>query len=153
MTDPVSAALARYADRGVFRGYRATPGPRGRIDYTFMWLLRRPMAATFDPRRSVLAFPALFPHVAAGSPLAADLNGLVASRAHREQPAHKRLDARRARVRGGVRRGAWALAFDIRGANHDYTVRHALNLINELYVALHAHYPEYLVEHFGLSTE
>jgi len=26
-------------------------------------------------------------------------------------------------------------------------------LVNELYVALHSHYPEYLVEHFGLSRE
>jgi len=153
LTDPVSTALARYANRGVFRGFRAAPGTRGRIDYTFMWLLRRPMAATFDPRRGVLTFQALFPHVKSGSPLGAELNALVASRTRRDQPAHKRLDARRAQVRGGVRQGAWSLAFDIRGANHDYTVRHALNLINELYLALHSHYPEYLVEHFGLSTE
>ncbi len=153
MTDPVSAAFVRYADRGVFRGFRAMPGTRGRIDYTFMWLLRRPMAATFDKGRGVLAFPALFPHVKSGSALAAELNAMVASRSQRDQPAHKRLDARRARVRGGVRKGAWSLAFDIRGANHDYTVRHALNLINELYLALHANHPEYLVEYFGLSTE
>ena len=153
MIDPVSTALRRYADRGVFRGFRATPGPRGRVDFTFLWLLRRPMLASFDARRGVLAFPALFPDVIAGSPLVAELNAVVASRSHRDQPSHKRLDARRARVRSALRKGAWSLTFEIRGANHAYTVSHALNVINELYLALHSHYPEYLVEHFGLSTE
>ena len=37
--------------------------------------------------------------------------------------------------------------------DHDGVDSHALNLINELFLALHTSYPEYLVEHFGMSTE
>ena len=149
----MSSVLEAYANRGVFRGFRATPGVRGRVEYQFMWLLRRPMHAAFDARRGVLAFPTLFPHVEARSPMAIDLKSLVGSRMRKDQPAHKRLDARRARITCAVRKGDWALAIEVRGANHAYAVRHVLNLINELFLALHASYPEYLVEHFGMSTE
>lgn len=152
MPDPVTAALQRYADRGVFRGFRAVPGPRGRVDYVFLWLLRRSMTATFDPRRGVLVFPALFPAVPTAA-MAAELKDLVTQRSTKDQPVHKRLDGRRARLGCALRQGAWSLTVTIRGANHDYAVRAALNLINELFLALHTSYPEYLVEHFGMSTE
>ena len=149
--DAVTSALRHYADRGVFRGFRATAGARGRVEYQFTWLLRRPMHAVFDPRLGVLRFPTLFPQVA--SAMASELRVMVGSRSKRDQPAHKRLDGRRARMGCAVRTGDWSLAIAIRGANHDYAVRHTLNLINELFLALHATYPDYLVEQFGLSTE
>jgi len=152
LTDPVSSALQRYADRGVFRGFRAVPGSRGRVDYVFLWLLRRPMTATFDPRRRVLVFPALFPAVNTRA-MAVELKDLVTQRSTKDQPAHKRIDGRRARITCALRKGTWSLSVEIRGANHDYAVRHALNVINELFLALQTSYPEYLVEHFGLSTE
>jgi hypothetical protein len=149
----VSAVFQQYADRGVFRGFRASSGPRGRVDYQFLWLLRRPMTAVFEPRRGVLTFPALFPGVDASSAMVAGLRSLVAGRSRRDQPAHKRLDARRARVSCAVRKGDCSLAVQIRGANHEYAVRAVLNLANELFVSLHDEYPEYLIERFGLSTE
>jgi hypothetical protein len=151
--DPVSATFQSYADRGVFRGFRATPTTRGRIEYSFQWPLRRPLQAAFDPRRNVVTFAALFPGVEARSPMAVDLGALVASRASRTLPAHKRLDARRARASCAIRRGDWSLAVHIRGANHEYAVRKAVNLVNELFVLLQETYPDYLVERFGLSTE
>jgi hypothetical protein len=137
----------------VFRGFRAAPATRGRVEYQFMWLLKRPMRVVFDTRRGVLAFPALFPGAGGQPAMALELKTLVAGRTRKDQPAHKRLDARRARITSAVRQGAWSLAVEIRGANHEYAVRHALNLVNELFLALHASYPEYLVEHFGMSTE
>jgi hypothetical protein len=149
--DSTTASLQAYADRGVFRGFRATPGPRGRVEYQFLWLTRKPMAAAFDHRRRVLTFPALFPGVDRAT--AAALKAMVASRSDRDQPEHKRLDARRARLTGAVRNGAFSLTIEIRGANHDYAVKKALNLINELFLALHEAHPEYLVERFGISTE
>ena len=85
--------------------------------------------------------------------MAAQLRSLVIARASRTQTPHKRLDARRARTSCAVRHGALSLAVVIRGANGEYAVRHALNLINDLFLLLQEHYPEYLVERFGLSTE
>jgi hypothetical protein len=149
----VTAALQQYADRGVFRGFRASAGPRGRVDYQFLWLLRRPMQAAYDTRRGVLRFPQLFPGAGASPEIARGLTALVASRTKKDQPAHKRLDARRARLSCAVRGGDWSLAVEIRGANHEYAARQVLNLVNELFLLLHATYPDYLVERFGLSTE
>ena len=122
------------------------------MDYVFLWLLRRPMTASFDPRRRTLVFPALFPAVTTPD-MAAELKDLVTQRSTKDQPAHKRIDGRRARITCTLRKGTWSMTVAIRGANHDYAVRGALNLINELFLALQTSYPEYLVEHFGMSTE
>ena len=54
---------------------------------------------------------------------------------------------------GTVRRGDFGLTVEIRGRNHEYAVKHALNVINELFVTLHEHRPEYLIERFGISAE
>jgi hypothetical protein len=137
----------------VFRGYRAASGPRGRVEYHFGWLSRRPMHATFDPRRGVLTFVSLLPDIDPRSVLAAELREMVAVRTTRRLPLHKRMDARRARVFCSIRSRHWSLVVQVRGANHEYAVRKALNLINELFVLLHERYPEYLIEHFGMSTE
>jgi len=104
-------------------------------------------------RRGVLTFPALFPRVTGVPAMVAELKGMVASRSARTQPDHKRLDARRARLSAAVRKGDFSLAVHIRGANHDYAVKKALNLVNEMFVALHEGHPQYLVEHFNLSSE
>jgi hypothetical protein len=137
----------------VFRGFRASSAQRGRVEYEFLWLWRRPLHAVFEIRSGMLSFPALFPGVGGAAEMLSVLKGLVASRAERHQPAHKRIDARRARVSCAVRNGVFSLAVHIRGANHEYAVRHALNLINELFLALQETYPDYLIERFGLSTE
>lgn len=137
----------------MFRGFHATTAGRGRTTYAFRWLFRRPLEATFDATRSRLSFRDLFPHVAAGSDMAADLHGAVASRGNRDQPAHKRTDRRRLQLACSLRRGAWSLDVTVRGANHAYAVRTALAVINDAYLALLERHPEYLIEHFGLSPE
>jgi len=151
LSEPISAALQAYADRGVFRGFRATPAPRGRVEYQFLWLTRKPMSATFDARRRVLSFTTLFPGIEPAT--AAQLRSLVASRTTRDQPSHKRLDARRARLASAVRKGDFSLSIEIRGNNHNYAVQRALNLVNELFLELQERHPDYLIERFGFSTE
>jgi hypothetical protein len=68
-------------------------------------------------------------------------------------PAHKRFDGRRARVECTVRGGTLGLTVTVRGASHEYAVRRTLSLINDLFVLLHETYPDYLVTHFGISSE
>jgi hypothetical protein len=149
----VSTALQRYADRGVFRGFKADARPGGRLDFTFTWLTRRPFSARFDARSNALTFRSLFPGLAPRPDIAGALRAVVDSRTGRGIPAHKRLDARRAVLTWSVRRGDAWLRVAIRGAHHEYAVRHVLNLINELFLALQETYPDYLIEHFGLSSE
>jgi hypothetical protein len=143
--------LQAYADRGVFRGFRATPAPRGRVEYQFLWLTRTPMRAVFDSRRRRLSFASLFPAIDHAT--AAELRSMVAARATRVLPEHKRLDARRARFASAVRIGDFSLSVEIRGSNHAYAVKRSLNLVNELFLALQERHPDYLIERFGFSTE
>ena len=105
----------------------------------------------FDSRRQRLSFPSLLPAIDKAS--VTDVRAVVESRTSRKLPAHKRLDSRRARVTGRIRKGDYMLVVDIRGHHHHYAVQKALNLINEIFVMLHEAHPEYLVEHFGISPE
>lgn len=145
--------LQAYADRGVFRGFTATPLGRGRTAFAFQWLLGRPMRAVFDAGRGSLTFNALLPGLPRTAAPARELSAIVALRRSPRQPAHKRLDGRRARVTAHTRGGDWSLVVTVRGGNHEYAVRHALNLVNELFLFLHESHPDYLIERFGLSPE
>jgi len=78
---------------------------------------------------------------------------MVADRSTRGVPDHKRMDARRARLACTARQGDLSLSVDIRGKNQEYAVSKTLNLVNDMFVALHERHPEYLVEHFGISQE
>jgi hypothetical protein len=85
--------------------------------------------------------------------MARALDEAVGARRRHTTPPHKRLDGRRASLAAGVQRGDWGLTVRIRGANHEYAVRHALNLVNELFLLLQERYPDYLIGSFGLSAE
>lgn len=149
--DPVTAALQAYAHRGVFRGFRAAAAPRGQVGYEFKWLTRQAMRAEFDPRTQTLRFRSLFPAISKAA--AADVGAVIDARGTRTTPGHKRLDARRARFAGSLRGGAFSLTASVRGGNHEYAVKTALNLINEMFVTLQERHPEYLIAQFGMSPE
>jgi hypothetical protein len=155
----VAATLQRYADRGVFRGFSARPPRRGRQQFTFEWLTRRPMTLTYEARTRTLRFPNVFPGVAADRALATELTTIVASRTKGQRgraadvPEHRRVDGRRAKVACSLRGGHLSLILDVRGRHEAYAVRRGLTLVQDLFLRLHEAYPEYLVEHFGLSTE
>lgn len=108
------------------------------------------MHASID-RRGVLTFPALLPQ--APRDIVKEIKAMVAARSTRAVPDHKRIDARRARVGCAIRKGDLTLAVEIRGGNQAYAVKQALNLVNDVFVALHESHPGYLVEHFGISQE
>ena len=109
------------------------------------------MRAVFDSRASRLAFPALLPSLPDDA--AKEVKAIVLSRSGRGVPAHKRIDARKARVASAMRRDGLSLTITVKGDNHAYAASHLLNLINELFVALQASHPAYLIERFGFSTE
>lgn len=150
--DVVTRALQDYADRGVFRGFSVAE-ERGRWIFRFLWLSRQTMALTYDPRTAVLSFAKLFPGVDPKSALLEELKTIVDKRTTRAVPEHKRIDGRRVRLSFTVRQGAASLTLGIRGRHHAYAVQRALNLVNDLFLALHASYPDYLIDQFGFSSE
>ena len=107
----------------------------------------------FDPVRRVLSFKTLCPRIGARSPMAAALRQIVAERSTARVPGHKRLDRRKVRATCAVRRDSFSLTMRVRGHHEAYAVPRLLNLVNELFLALHESYPDYLVAQFGLSVE
>lgn len=150
--EAVTAALQHYADRGVFRGFSVAQ-ERGRRVFRFIWLSRQTMTLTYDPRTAVLSFARLFPGVDPTSALLGELKTIVHERTTRAVPEHKRIDGRRVRLGVTVRQGAVSLTLGVRGKHHAYAVQRALNLVNDLFLALHASYQDYLIDHFGVPSE
>ena len=153
LTRSVDATLQSYADRGVFQRFSVADRPRGERRYQFLWLTRRPMTVRFTPDRRMLTFDALFPAARSVAGVAAALQREVGGRTSAARVAHRRIDARRARIASPIRSGTISLEVDIRGRNGEYAVRSALNLVNDLFLLLHEHYPEYLASQFGVSAE
>ena len=149
----MGAVLQQYADRGVFRGFSETTGRGGVREFRFTWLTREPMLLRYDPRRQTLTFKKLLPGVARASPLLADVRALIGSRTSRSLPAHRRIDGRRVAAECSYQRGAVSVVLFIKGANRVYAVRKGVNLVHEIFMVLHASYPEYLWERFGLPAE
>ncbi len=85
--------------------------------------------------------------------MVSELKQLVAERSSRATPAHKRLDGRKAQLTCMVRERTFVVQLAVRGSSHAYAVRYLMNLVNELHLRLHEAYPEYLVAHFGVSSE
>jgi hypothetical protein len=152
-TEAVSTALQRYAARGVFRGFSTRPPRNGRHDFRFTWLTRQPMTITYEPKSRRLSFRNLLPRVRRFPGLLAQLKHVLDEHATRAVPAHRRIDGRRARVTGSTRRGAFSIALQVRGPHEAYAVQRSLNLVNQLFLVLHASYPEYLIECFGFRPE
>lgn len=151
--DAVTSALQHYATRGVFRGFSVHPARGGKVEYHFMWLMRRPMVLAFDPAAGTLVFKHVLPGIGRMADVAAAVKAEIAHRSSRALPAHKRLDGRKAKVAASTRGGDLSVVMTVRGAHHEYAVRMGLNLVNELFVLLHETYPDYLAEHFGLPAE
>ena len=151
--ETVARMLQGYADRGVFRGLTAESLPGGRARFTFTWLTRRPMALHVDREATRLRFVDLLTQVDGRSSMGRDLAALIAARTSRTLPTHRRLDVRRASVEASTRKGAWSLVVTAHGTAHAYAIRYALNLVNDVFLLLHEKYPDYLIEHFGLSAE
>jgi len=156
--DVVADTLQRYADRGVFRRFSARPGRGGRREFRFEWLTRRPITLTYDPRTRALRFSNLLPAVGTDRDLVTELTALVAGRTatiknERAVPAHRRIDSRRASVISSVRGGHLSLTLTARGPHEVYLVRRGLMLVQELFLRLLETYPDYLSEHFEMSTE
>lgn len=151
--DEVRAGLQQYAERGVFRGLAERPARRGRYEFTFRWLAPSPFTLRYDPASGTLAFRDLLPNVPPRSALAGALRRFVRGRASAELPAHRRVDPARAGVRCSVRRSALSLEVVARENHHGYGVNRAVNLVHEVFMHLHAYFPEYMWENFDAPQE
>ena len=71
-----------------------------------------------------------------------------------DRPPHRRVDPAKLGLRYTNRRGTATLAFIISENDHEYAVRKALQVVNEVFLGfLNLHHPEYMAENFQLPLE
>lgn len=152
----MAGTLQGYADRGVFRGFRVTVGPRGVQRFQFLWLTRRPMVLVFSPTRRGLVFECLFPAADRVAGLTAAIRDAVRSSSSPARPRHRRIDARRAKMTCRFHDGDGSLRLSFAGPEGGQAaaaLRSALTFVNELFLILHECFPEYLIAQHGASPE
>ena len=151
--DAVRSCLKEYADRGVFRGYSERPARLGRVVFRFSWLARDPYDLQYDPGTGTFVFLNALPNVEARSPLARALKTFVHGRSDESLPEHRRIDPDRAAVSAFVRNGDMRLSVVAQPEHHAYAANRVVNLMHEVYLHLHAYYPEYLWANYDVSEE
>ena len=151
----MTAILEDYAARGVFRGFSAGPAKDGRALFRMVWHHDRQFELVLDTREKTLRFPALLPAVAANSTMRRDLQNFIESRQSEEVPEHRRVDAARARLRIGNRRGDLSLTVRVNDGDFEYGVRKLIHTVHEIFLTflVEGPYYEYMVEHLGLEED
>ena len=149
----VRGCLKEYADRGVFRGYTERPGRLDRTLFRFSWLARKPYELQYDARTGAFVFLNALPNVKARTPLARALKTFVEARSDESLPEHRRIDPARASATAFVRRGDMRLSVLAQPGNHAYAANRVVNLVHEVYLHLHAYYPQYLWANYDVSEE
>ena len=154
----VSQALEGYARRGIFRSYSrvAAEGAaiKGVTEFRFLWLTPVAVHVIFDANRDTLTFQDLLPAMPRDSELARELKEFIKSCTAEDRPEHRRLNPDRLGVAFRNRRGNLSLIFRVQPDDHEYGVRKAVNLVNEIFLSfLAVYHAPYMVKHFQASEE
>jgi hypothetical protein len=137
----VHATLQSYAQRGVFGAFH-----QDGLRFRFTWLWNLPFQLQFDPRRRTLTFPDLFPKAA---PIESELRRFIRDCCSQQRPEHRRVDSKRMKVTCVRRQGSISLVCQVKGADYEYGVKKAVNLVSEVFLSfLNVEHHPYLVEHF-----
>lgn len=149
----VGAVLHGYAERGVFKDYRATPGRNGVAHFDFGWLYGQPFSLSCDPKARRLILSDLLPGVQSDSMMYRELKDFLKGRADAALPDHRRVDPARASVAARLREGIVSLELTLAGEDYEYGTRKLVNLAHELFLFLSEYWADYMWEHFELNME
>ncbi|PYP84994.1 MAG: hypothetical protein DMF61_18235 [Blastocatellia bacterium AA13] len=149
----IRAALQKYADRGVFRGFSETRSRNGKLAFTFLWQTPRQLEFVADIDNQTLMFRNLLPNILAGSPMHSELRKFVEGLHDRQVPKHRRIERARAEVTCATRGGNLSVSLKVKNNQYTYGVNRLVNLTHELFVHLNDCYSEYLSEQFDMPQE
>jgi hypothetical protein len=149
----VGAVLQGYAERGVFRDYRALQGRNGVAHFDFGWLYGQPFSLSCDPKQGRLLMADLLPGIQSDSMLYRELKDFLKGRMDAELPEHRRIDPARARVAARLREGVVSLELTLAGDDYDYGARKLVNLTHETFLFLAEYWADYMWENFELNME
>jgi hypothetical protein len=70
-------------------------------------------------------------------------------------PAHRRVDAAKAHLSTGNRRGNFSLTIIVNDGDFEYAVRKLIHTVHEIFLTflVDGPYYEYMVEHLGLEQD
>ena len=120
-----------------------------------VWHHDRRFELLVDARQKTLTFPDLLPSVPTQSAMHRNLRAFVESRHSAELPNHRRVDAAKARLRIGSRRGDISLTISVLDGDFEYAVRKLIHAVHEIFLTflVDGPYYEYMVEHLGLEQD
>jgi hypothetical protein len=153
--DIIAAALAGYAERGVFKGYSAAGRRQDKWAFRIVWHRNQVFELIVDLNDASMRFPRVLTNVPADSAMYAELKQFIKSRHADELPQHRRIDSDRATVQSYNRGGNVSLVMRIKDGDFEYAVRRFIHLMHEIFMAflVDGSYLEYMVETFDLDPD
>jgi hypothetical protein len=149
----VGAVLQNYAERGVFKDYRAVKGRNEVSHFDFEWLYGQPFSLSCDAGRQRLTLSDLLPAVKADSMMYAELKEFLKGRADADVPEHRRIDPARATITPRLRDGVVSLELSLADEDYEYGTRKLVNLAHETFLFLSEYWADYMWENFELNME
>jgi len=151
----VREVLKGYAERGVFRSLSDGESRGARTTFKMSWHHGREFRFVLDLSTRTVAFPALLPGVPARSPMAKDLEAFLGRFQSNEVPAHRRIDAKKARLQVAFRGGHASVALVARNHGLEYATRRLVHLAQEVFMIFlpDGPYYEYRIEKLGLDPD
>ena len=148
--DTVGGILETYAARGVFKGFSKT----GDGSWRMLWHRNR----YFDLKQTdgKLTLPEVLPQVPARSQMMKELRAFVQSFSADSVPEHKRIDAKKLRLRVIAKGGSAGIEASLADdEDWDYTIRKLIHVVHEIYLVFlyDGAYYDYLIETFDLDPD
>jgi hypothetical protein len=147
------AVLQNYAERGVFKDYRATQGRNEVAHFDFEWLYGQPFSLSCDARHQRLTLSDLLPAIKSDSMMYGELKAFLKGRAEADLPEHRRIDPARATIAPRLRDGVMSLELTLADEDYEYGTRKLVNLAHEIFLFLSEYWADYMWENFELNME
>ena len=150
MKTKLEKILKEYAAKGVFRGFSAHPTDPS---FRLLWHRNQFFDLLFDAQTKTLRIPVVMPSVDAA--MYAHYKEFVKERCTNNQPEHRRIDPKKARVRTACKRGKVALSVVAADGDVEYALRKLIHLVHETYLVFlyDGRYYSYLIDTFDLDPD
>jgi hypothetical protein len=152
----VGRLLESYANRRVVRGFsRELLDEKRNTVFRVRWHRDRLFDFIVDTRRKTITIPLVLPDVPARSEMYRAFKKFL-TRFHSDLvPIHRRIDARKVRIRSVNKAGDVSLCVVIQDGDYEYALRKLVHIVQEIYLGFlyDGPYREYMTEAFGLEPD
>lgn len=153
----VRGVLQEYADRGVFRAFRELEASNGRAEFEILCFpfTERPFKLVYQDKPRTLVFKSLLADMPARSEMYRSFKSFMQERSAPELEEHRRIDPERAELKWSNRLGNVNVSLHVKGDQHEYATRKAINLLTDLFLDLltESPYYEYMAEHYNMPED